>query len=125
MNKVNKKQLIRSGWIITWKWIGHHVKKNTKEEVVLILKHTIPIERVRKYIEILHIASMHPEDKFYCARNLKNYPFDIIARTIPYKGEYVTIQGVNPYLEARRVKNIRLLENGNGIRIMWDDIYLN
>ena len=114
---------MKTAWLITWEWIAEHAKKDSK--IVSILNYRLSGLRVREYVERRYVDSEYNlREQLSYAKSPKNNP---------YPAEFGKINGVswqdqiicghNPYLEARKVKNIRVEVDSNGEEhLEWEEI---
>lgn len=118
-----RKLTLGSAWLITWE--GTNPPKAQRKRIVSVLSGRTSSERVREYVEQLHIDLLYSlHEKFTYARNRK---------ANPYPAEFVRIDGVqwggritcghNPHLVARKVKNLRIVRGVQGVeRLEWEEV---
>jgi len=111
-----RKSRLESAWLITWE--GTNPPKDQRKRVVSILSGRTSSERVREYVEQLHVDLLYSlHEKMTYARNRK---------ANPYPAEFVRIDGVqwagritcghNPHLAARKAKKPEDREDRAGWR---------
>ena len=118
-----RKSRLGSAWLITWE--GTNPPKDQRKRVVAILSGRASSERVREYVEQLHIEILYSlHEKVTYARNRK---------ANPYPAEFIRIDGVqwvwritcghNPHLVARKVKNLKFVETALDIEsLQWEEL---
>ena len=118
-----RKSRLESAWLITWE--GTNPPNDQRKRVASILSGRTSSERVREYVEQLHVDLLYSlREKLSYARNRK---------ANPYPAEFVRIDGVqwggritcghNPHLAARKVKNLRIVKTAQGGEILqWEEV---
>ncbi len=104
-------------WLITWSWAGDHAA--VEDPVVTVLSARIGAEDVRKYVEQRYVeecASLH-EKLSYARYNQPQEP------PYPARLEHRRIDcGHNPWLYARVVDDLRVVEDVNGNDVLnWTE----
>ena len=104
-------------WLITWCWAGDHAA--VEDPVVTVLRARTGAEDVRKYVEQRYIeecASLH-EKLAYARYNQPQEP------PYPARLEQRRIHcGHNPWLYARVVDDLRVVEDVNGNDVLnWTE----
>ncbi|MDG0801967.1 hypothetical protein [Pectobacterium polaris] len=115
---------IKSAWLITWEWFGEHAKVDDEKRIVSIVNY----RKSHKYIYDLvgnlytsHTASV--SEKLTFAANSKKtiYPPYYFAKNgITYAD--IIHCGDNPFLYARRVKNLMINEKSSGNTLIWEEL---
>jgi len=112
-------------WLITWDWIGDHARMDEGKKVVAVLNYRLGSNEVRELVEQLYMASEYSDrEKIEIALNM---------RPNPYVAEFEKINGVprhgevrcghNPHLYARKVRNLRVVVNDEGLeQALWDEM---
>ncbi|SRR6266571_5943205 len=110
---------LRSAWIVTWEWAGDHARVDEEKRFVTALNYRWTGERVRNLLEQLYIALEYgPWDKAAVAKSKRNNPYPAVS--VP-PGEVHC--GHNPWLRARRVRNLEVVFNGDGThQLRWDEL---
>lgn len=112
---------MKSGWLITWEWIGDHA--SVEEKVVAIVNYRRKAPYIKDLMEQLYI------EKTSTASEKLDYAKDSTAN--PYPAHYGTINGRqwegrvhcghNPHLYGRLVSNLRIeIKNGEE-SLKWDE----
>lgn len=118
-----RKLSLGSAWLITWE--GTNPPKAQRKRVVSVLSGRTSSEKVREHVEQLHV------DLLYSLHEKVTYARDRKAN--PYPAEFVRIDGVqwsgrmtcghNPHLVARKVKNLRIVQNAQGAeKLEWQEL---
>ena len=112
----------KTAWLTTWEWIGDHARRENK--VVAVTNYRKSGDYVRNLVEQLYIANTSS------AVEMASYAKD--ASTNPYPAEFHRVRGVpwhgrihcggNPHLYARKVKNLRTVQDGGEVKLEWDEI---
>lgn len=113
----------KTAWLITWEWTGDHAKPDQK--IVSVQSSRLSPERVRDYVERLYASMRYtPCEKLAYAvaprKNLYRAQFDSVGG-VPWQSRITC--GHNPWLYARLVMDIRLVDalDGPG-RLDWKEI---
>lgn len=108
-------------WLVTWVWAD-----GRDQEVVSILSPRWGSKKIRELVEIFHVNSEYSlRERLEYATNKK--------WGNPYQSEFIRVHGVphqaeihcghNPFLFARKVKDIKIVEDKSGKeRIRWEEI---
>jgi hypothetical protein len=110
-------------WLITWEWVGEHVKVDN--EIAAILNSRLSSKKVIEIIELLYMnASYTFSEQLAYVKNKRKNPYPPYYGTlgnIPWLGEIYC--GHNPYLYARQVRNLRVQADEIDKEILlWDEI---
>lgn len=116
---------LRTCWVVTWEWMGNHARVEEDKKVVAILNYRWPAGRVRDLVEQLYASiSYGPWDKVRVARNRRSNPYPAEFRRIrgvPWEGQILC--GDNPWLYARRVRNLKAVAPRQGTsHAIWEEI---
>ena len=105
--KTKKKKGI-AAWIIRWQRFGNHVELPS-DPTAGILNRRISEKTVTLFMELLYANTFtkYPEDRLAYASDERHRPKDY---TVSAEGGRITLLGPNPSLEARRVRNLRVIE---------------
>lgn len=107
-------------WLITWEPNFKDSKK-----IATILNSRTSSEKVKDILEQLYVNSEYSlSERLLYAKSKKNNPYPVrfdILDEIPWWGKMSC--GNNPYLYARKVKNLRLKINGDENEYLeWQEI---
>ena len=109
-------------WLVTWESAGSHAHRD--DRIVTILSGRFSGERIRELVELLYVnAAFDLHGRLAYAKRSSN---------TPYPARFVTAEGIqqvdrvhcghNPYLYARKVRNLRVELNGAGEeQLVWDE----
>ena len=116
---------LKSAWLVTWRGIGDTAQNHEARNVVAILNYRWTGERIRDFVEQLYIAlTCGAWDKSALAASKRNNPYPALFGTIdgiPWSSEVIC--GHNPWLHARRVKNLRVtINDDNTQEASWEEV---
>lgn len=123
--KGRKKEM--NAWLITWDWIGEHAKVEVPQRIAGILNSRLSEDSVLDYVKFIYVRERYfLKEQIDIARNTNFWKehFRLLQKAgeqegIPL-GDRFTL-GQNPWLEARKVKNLKILEDGT---VTWEEIKL-
>jgi hypothetical protein len=99
-------------WLVTWDWMGDHAL--VENRIAAILNPRMSAGNVRNLVEFLYANfTFSLDEKIKYANNRRFNPFPAqfgLLNGIPWEG-YIHC-GDNPWLFARKVSDIRLIDNG-------------
>lgn len=105
-------------WLITWQWCGDHARPD--DDNVEILSPRLSPERVREFTELIYHRTSSPSEKisWRLRKEGQVYPAAefAIVEGIPYHG-WITC-GNNPFVTARRVKDLSVSADANGRQVL-------
>lgn len=117
------KRKLGAAWLVTWE--GTSPPRKQSDRIISILSYRASSARVLEYVEQLYVAKLYSlhEKMAYARRKSDN----------PFPAEYGRINGVqwegritcghDPFLLARPVKNLVLVNGPSGKEILtWDEI---
>jgi hypothetical protein len=109
-------------WLITWDWCGDHARPD--DDNVEILSPRLSPERVRELAELIYhrTSSLSEKISWRLRKEGRVNPAAefAIVDGIPYHG-WITC-GNNPFVIARRVKNLSVITDVNGRQALtWKD----
>ena len=123
---VMKKQLsLRGAWLVTWEFCGDHARVPDDERVVAVLNYRWSGKRVREFVEQLHSSLTYSSiEKLRVAKDSRANPCPADfaeANGSPWLAE--ALCGTNPWLRARKVKNLRAAEEGeiSTAGLVWEE----
>jgi hypothetical protein len=111
-----------TAWLITWEWAGEHARR--EDRIVGILSARLTAEKIKEIVETIYSNEFYTyreQIAFAKDRKANPYPatFDDI-NGIPWRGRIQC--GSNPWLEARLVDNLFVLQGANGDEdLSWDE----
>jgi len=111
-----------TAWLVTWDWIGEHVKREDK--IVTVMSRRLSPERVSEILEMIYgneYYTLEERVSFAKSRKLNPYPayYDDIGG-IPWTGRILC--GHNPFLVARLVDNLYVTRDAEGIEhLTWEE----
>jgi hypothetical protein len=114
-------------WLITWVWGGEHAA--VEDPIVAILSARMSGEQVRRYVDFYYTSRKSAlREKLDLARYYKpaqpNYPAEFVRigpQQIQWPG-HITC-GHNPWLYARKVDNLKFVENEDGQEVLgWQEL---
>ena len=120
----NKMNELRSAWLVTWESaIVGRVSQDKK--VVAVFNYRWGGRKVRELVEQLYVSLEYcPSDKLRVARDGRDrvYPAEFSRiGDVPWDGEIIC--GHDPFLRARRVRKLRLVETDmENTRLQWDEV---
>lgn len=110
-----------SVWLVTWDWVGDYAKPDHKIVAVFNLRWSPSM--VREYVEFLYANSEYsPSERIsYSQKRFNPYPAEFSrVRGVAFSG--VIKCGHNPWLYARIVDNLHIVEEPDGTeRLAWSD----
>jgi hypothetical protein len=109
-------------WLITWTWSGDHARPD--DDNVEILNPRLSPERVREFAELIYHRTSSPSEiiSWRLRKESPIYPPAefVLVEGIRYHG-WITC-GNNPFIIARKVKNLSVSTDVNGKQIVdWTD----
>lgn len=112
-----------SAWLVTWEHVGEHARPLRR--VAAVLKPRLPADCVLYIVEVLYEdTSLAPSDQVSILRNPAAHPYPAAYDSIdgiPWQGRI--LGGHNPYLLARKVKNLRVEDDAAGAQAFaWDEL---
>lgn len=122
MKRLDRATRKKAAWVVFWN--GPAVRRG-EESIVAVLDPRKSQERVRDFIEQTYASANYSlTEKIRLATNRKDNPYPARMNVDPdYRLVSITC-GHNPWLEARWVKNVRLVEDSEGHqRLTWDGQY--
>ena len=107
---------------MTWEWIGDHAA--VPDKVAAILNPRLSEERVRETVEFLFANASYTLSErlgYASNRRFNPYPARFGALTgIPWRGQVIC--GHNPWLFARKVDGVDVVENEDGDEVLvWSE----
>lgn len=125
-NKIPKeKNYIKKAWVIFWESIGEHKRINEDEKVVAILNCRFSGERIRFLVQQIYTTLWATQsEKVSFINDPECNPF---RAQFGHRGsipcQNIVRAGHNPFLCARLVQNLRVIDLGNGKeKVEWDEI---
>ena len=123
-NPIKSKIKKKKAWLITWEGTNRD-RENIAENIVNVFDSRVSSEKIKFFIENHYISLKFGSlEKASYASKRKENPFPVIFEKIngvPWEGKMTC--GDNPFLSARIVKNLIILESGDGKRhIQWEEI---
>ena len=114
-------QLMKFAWMVTWEGIGEHVE--IPKKVAAIINYRKSAEYVREFIEQLYVYenAIDLEMADY-AKDKKSNPYPArfeMKQGLEWTGRIEC--GINPFLYARRVDNVRSVTHDGDDSIAWDE----
>lgn len=112
-----------AAWVVTWEGTGRHASRKAGK-IELILRHTVPPKIVAEVVEALYLRasdSIGAQVRGAKVRGHRPYParFDEVDG-VPWHDRLEC--GHNPWLEARRVKDLRVEVDARGRDVpKWDE----
>lgn len=117
---------LKSAWLLTWEWIGENKRPPCGEKVLALLSGRWSPVRVSELVEQFYVAlTSDPAGKLSIARNRTANPYPIMYGNVG--GIPVADQmhvGHNPWIGARRVRNVRLATVNGQDQLVWDEVPL-
>nr|NJM03439.1 hypothetical protein [Desulfobacula sp.] len=119
-SRINKSR----AWLITWEKFRAEEENDQSNKIVSIFDSRVSSDKIKDYAENFFISTQYsPFEKITFANKRKNNP---------YPAEYLRINGIqwqgrivcghNPYLLARLVKNLIVVNNESGQEIIsWEE----
>lgn len=112
-------------WLVTWESIGEHARISEEDKVAAVLNYRWSGRRVREFVEQLYASLEYgPVDKLRVARNSQNNASPATFDEINghrWSGEIQC--GHNPWLRARYVKNLRSIQDEQGLHhLRWEEV---
>ncbi len=109
-----------SAWLVTWEHCGDHARPERR--IAAVLSPRWSAERVREYVELLYVNSIFslPERIAYArGKSFNPYPAKFAShRGVPCYDPVIC--GHNPWLEARKVDNLRV-DTSEGDSVKWSE----
>jgi len=111
-----------TAWLITWEWAGDHARR--EDRIAGILSSRLTAEQIKEIVETIYANEFYTyRERIAFAKDRKANPypatFDDIDG-IPWQGRIRC--GHNPWLEARLVDNLLVLQGANGDEeLSWDE----
>ncbi len=118
-------QSLKSAWLITWESAGTEQMATNGEKVAAVLNSRCRSETVRIIVEQLYAATEYSAwDKLNAARAPKSNPYPAeFGRVNGAKWSGEVNCGHNPFLYARKVKDLRVVIEDDGVqRVSWNEI---
>lgn len=115
---------LKSCWLITWEWSGEHARVEDKTRVVALLNYRWTGAKIREFVEQLYAAlTYHAWDKAAVANNRRSNPYPAkYGRLGNVEWLEETFCGDNPWLHARRVKNLVVtVEDDGSETVVWEE----
>jgi hypothetical protein len=104
------------GWIITWERVGHHPEWPDERPRTRLLSAEVDETRIAWLLRLLYTwESMTDEEQLLYLDKPEEAPYQPVLE----KG--LVVCGHNPFLEARRVRNLRVEATPDGNVLRWDD----
>lgn len=123
--KLKIKNHLKKGWVIFWEAAGGHKHVNEEEKVVAILSCRFSGERIRFMVQQFYtsLCASHSEKISF----INNPEFNPFRANFGHRGRIpcqdIVRAGHNPFLVARLVQNIRVLDLGDGKeKVEWEEI---
>jgi hypothetical protein len=114
---------LASAWLIHWEWVGE-ANRPPGDPVITVLSGRRADAWVCDFVEQIYLAlAMGPEEKVSVARNAKNNPFPTMLGSVngvPWSGQIFC--GHNPWIFARKVRNVRVEIRDAERRVAWDEL---
>ena len=107
----------KKAWLITWEWHGEHNEKTDK--IVRIINYRFSDSTVRDIVEQIYVDSEYSLlERLQYIKSYKN------KRSIPDRTRIRNFHincGYNPYLWARLVKNIKVVDEDGKENLEWEE----
>ena len=109
-------------WLVTWEWAGDHAKVD--DPIVAIFNPRWSTSRIRELVELLYANTCYSLSERLGYANNRSFN--------PYPAEFESFSGVsfegrihcghNPWLYARKVKNLRVADrNSDHEQLLWSE----
>jgi hypothetical protein len=111
-------------WLITWEAVGSGAKAAVKDQVAAVLNPRLSGRRVAQIVELLYANSAYcPSERIQVAKNRKRCPYPVIFdRLSGIRWEGNMTCGHNPFLEARVVDDLHVVQDEKGDeRFVWTE----
>lgn len=111
-------------WLVTWESINQ--EHRIKDKIAAIYNPRWSSDRVELAVELLHAASQYTvSEQLQYANNKKFNPYPANSYNSPGIPFRITC-GHNPYLEARRVSNLKVTLDAEGNEVVsWTESLAN
>ena len=123
---MKNKDVIKSAWLVRWERLDPTTRDINEAEIAAILPGRISSKRIQELVRQLYISKICMiRDKINAMACPEIIPPIRFASSIDGKQWLYrfTCGDDDPYLDARIVKNLRALSDGDGKnRCVWDDL---
>jgi hypothetical protein len=106
-----------TAWLVTWEWAGDHARREDK--IAAILSRRLTPERITEIVEMIYANESYTyRERIAFAKDKKLNPYR--ATCIPWQRRLRC--GHNPWLEARLVDNLHVIQDSDGVeQLSWDE----